>query len=127
MENEINKMLLLTLCPEYETLLISKEVLDALENPGHIQLLINLERKKLLLQSCEMTERDVVVVPEDTADSFTMSCPMFLKKLWQKMGWCDNCSRVLCGNKMKNRPAILFDLNEAHPAELRSPLDASSD
>ena len=127
MENKTNEMLLLTLCPENETLLISKEVLDALENPRHIQVLVNYERKKLLLQSCEMTARDVVVIPEDTTESFIMSGPMFLKKLWQKMDWCDNCSRVLCGNKMKNRPAILFDLNEAHPAELRSPLNAPSD
>ena len=112
------EMLLLTLCPESETLLISKEVLEALDNPRHIQVMVNYERKKLLLQSCDMTARDVIVVPEDREDNFLMSGPMFLKKLWQKMDWCGASSRVLCGNKMKNRMAILFDLTEAHPAEI---------
>ena len=87
MENETNGILLLTLCMKNETVLISHEVLETLENPKHIQVLVNYEKKKLLLQSCEMTDKHAIVVPDDTMDSFLMSGPVLLKSLYRAMEW----------------------------------------
>ena len=127
MENETNGILLLTLCMKNETVLISHEVLETLENPKHIQVLVNYEKKKLLLQSCEMTDKHAIVVPDDTMDSFLMSGPVLLKSLYRAMEWVDEGTRVVCGEPVPNRPAVLFNLDEAQPATLQSPLDVSTD
>ncbi len=127
MENETNEILLLTLCMKNETVLISREVLEALENPKHIQVLVNIEKKKLLLQSCEITDKHAIVVPDDTMDSFPMSGPVLLKGLYKAMEWVDDETRVVCGEPVTDRPAVLFDLGQAHPATLQSPLDVSTD
>ena len=44
--------LVMTLCPEEESILLNKNVLDHLEQPRQVQILINEERGMLLLKAC---------------------------------------------------------------------------
>lgn len=115
--------LMLTLCLEQNSILISKATLDALEQPKQIQMLINEERKTLLLQSCTTEGREAVVIPPLAMNQFEMSGHALLKRIRRLTGWADNRPRVIYGNYMPFHKVIVFQLNEAKLAELQIPLD----
>lgn len=116
-----NEPMLITLCPENESLLISKEVLEALENPKHIQLLVNNEQRRLLLQACDITARYAIVIPENNTDSFSMSAHVFLKNIKKLMDWDDDYARIICGavTVLSGHRAVLFKLDDATKAQVQ--------
>lgn len=61
----MNEPLTLTLCLEEDSILVSRAILDALDHPRQVQMLINEERQMLLLQACTVDAREAVVVPPD--------------------------------------------------------------
>ena len=50
--------LTLTLCLNEDSILVSRAILEALEHPRQVQMLINEERKMLLLQACTVDDRE---------------------------------------------------------------------
>ena len=56
--------LVMTLCPEEESILLNKNVLDHLEQPRQVQILINEEQGMLLLKACSVEDREAVVSPQ---------------------------------------------------------------
>ena len=115
--------LMLTLCLEEDSILVSKAILEALERPKQVQMLINEERQMLLLQACTVDDREAVVIPPDTIMQFEMSGHALLRRIRKLTGWTDNTPRVVYGNYIAPHHAIVFDLHTAQPAELQMPLN----
>ena len=115
--------LLLTLCLDENSILVSRAVLAALEHPRQIQMLINDDRKMLLLKACTVDEREAVVIPPEIKLQFEMSGHSLLKRVRRLTGWTDNAPRAVYGNYLPAHQAIVFDLTSAQPTELRLPPD----
>ena len=121
----MNEPLMLTLCLEQDSILVSKAILEALNQPRQVQMLINDDRQMLLLQACTVDDREAVVIPPDTVMQFEMSGHALLKRIRRLTGWADDQPRVVYGNYIASHQAIVFDLHTAQPAELRMPLDGN--
>ena len=115
--------LTLTLCLEENSILVSRAILETLERPRQIQILINDDRKMLLLQACTIDDKEAVVIPREIMLEFEMSGHSLLKRIRRITGWTDNEPRVLYGNYFPSHQAIVFDLTQARLAELRLPPD----
>ena len=118
--------MMLTLCLEENSILVSRAILEALESPKQVQLLINDERKMLLLQACTVNDREAVIVPQSTYGQFEMSGHSLLKRIRKLTGWADNNPRVVYGEYVPQHKVIVFDLMQARPAELGMPLDGGT-
>lgn len=115
--------LILTLCLEEDSILVSKAILEALEHPRQVQMLINEDRKMLLLQACTVDDREAVVIPPVPMQQFEMSGHSLLRRIRRLTGWTDERPRVIYGNYIPSHNAIVFDLRSAQPAQLQIPLD----
>ena len=122
----MNEPLTLTLCLEEDSILVSKAILEALDHPKQVQMLINEERQMLLLQACTVDDREAVVIPPDAMMQFEMSGHSLLRRIRRLTGWMDSQPRVVYGNYIASHQAIVFDLHTARPAELRMPLDGGA-
>ena len=120
---EEGEPMMLTLCMEEETILVSRAILEALEFPKQIQMLINDERGMLLLKSCTVHDREAVVIPQQPMLQFEVSGASLLRRVRRLTGWADDCPRVVYGNYLPQHRAIVFDLSQAQPAELRIPIE----
>ena len=115
--------LMLTLCLDEGSILVSKAILETLNHPQQVQMLINEERRMLLLQACTVDDREAVVIPTYPMQQFEMSGHALLKRIRRLTGWTDEQPRVVYGNYIGSHHAIVFDLNSAQPAQLRMPLN----
>ena len=127
MDYELNRSsdtaepLMLTLCLEEESLLVSKAVLEALGRPHQVQMLINDEKRMLLLQPCTISDREAVIIPQQPMMQFEMSGQSLLRRIRKLTGWTDNHPRVIYGDYIPQHHAILFDLRQAQLAQLQMP------
>ncbi len=115
--------LALTLCLEEDSILVSKAILDILEQPRQVQMLINDEQKMLLLQACTIEDREAIVVPLKTYAQFVMSGHSLLKRIRKLTGWTDNLSRVIYGDYLQSHKVIVFNLLLAQPSLIQPPMD----
>ncbi len=118
--------LMLTLCLEEDSILVSRAILETLQHPKQVQMLINEERQMLLLQACTVDDREAVVIPPDIMMQFEMSGHALLKRIRRLTGWNDDRPRVIYGNFIPSHNAIVFDLHTAQLAKLQIPLDRPS-
>ena len=113
----MNQMIM-TLNLADESILLNKGVLEALDWPRQIQLLINKDEKMLLLRACSMEDQQALVVPEESAAPFEISARAFLKRIRQLVGWTDKQPRLCYGEYLPTHQAIRFHLENAQPLEL---------
>ena len=118
--------LMLTLCLEEDSILVSRAILEALNHPRQVQMLINEERQMLLLQACTVDDREAVVIPPVLMQQFEMSGHSLLKRIRRLTGWTDDRPREICGDYIPTHNVIVFDLHSAQPTDLRVPLDGAS-
>ena len=118
--------LMLTLCLEEDSILVSRAILETLQHPKQVQMLINEERQMLLLQACTVDDREAVVIPPDIMMQFEMSGHALLKRIRRLTGWNDDKPRVIYGNFIPSHNAIVFDLHTAQLAKLQISLDRPS-
>ena len=116
----------LTLCLEEGSILFNKAVLDTLDHPKQVQMLINEERQMLLVQACTVDDREAIVIPAVTKSEFEMSGHSLLKRIRRLTGWTDEQPRTGFGTYIASHNAIVFDLMTAQPADLQLPLDGSN-
>ena len=112
----------LTLCLEEGSILFNKAVLDTLEHPKQVQMLINEDRQMLLVQACTVEDREAIVIPPVTKPEFEMSGHSLLKRIRRLTGWVDNQPRTVFGTYIASHNAIVFDLMTAQPADLQMPM-----
>ena len=113
----------LTLCLEEGSILFNKAVLDTLDHPKQVQMLINEERQMLLVQACTVDDREAIVIPAVTKSEFEMSGHSLLKRIRRLTGWTDELPRTVFGTYIASHNAIVFDLMTAQPADLQLPLN----
>lgn len=112
----------LTLCLEEGSILFNKAVLDTLEHPKQVQMLINEDRQMLLVQACTVEDREAIVIPPVTKSEFEMSGHSLLKRIRRLTGWVDDQPRTVFGTYIASHNAIVFDLMTAQPADLQMPM-----
>ena len=116
----------LTLCLEEGSILFNKAVLDTLDHPKQVQMLINEDRQMLLVQACTVDDREAIVIPAVTKSEFEMSGHSLLKRIRRLTGWTDEIPRTVFGTYIPSHNAIVFDLMTAQPADLQLPLDGGN-
>jgi len=121
-----NGALELTLCLQEGSILFNKAVLDTLEHPRQVQMLINEERQMLLVQACTVEDREAIVVPAANRSQFEMSGHSLLKRIRRLTGWTDDQPRTVWGTYIASHNAIVFDLMTARPADLQFPPDGGN-
>ena len=113
----------LTLCLEEGSILFNKAVLDTLDHPKQVQMLINEERQMLLVQACTVDDREAIVIPAVTQSEFEMSGHSLLTRIRRLTGWTDDQPKTVYGTYIASHNAIVFDLMTAQPADLQLPLN----
>ena len=117
----MNKPMYITLNLPEESILLNEGVLDALDRPRQVQILVNKEEKKLMLRACTVDDLEAVVVPEERTLQFEISCRSFLKRVRQLVKWEDNRPRMCYGEYLPTHQAVLFRLEDAVPLDLVTP------
>lgn len=123
-EEYLHQPLMLTLCLEENSILVSKAILEVLKFPRQVQMLINEEQKMLLLQACTVEDREAVIIPPPPLSQFKISGHSLLKRIRKLTGWADNNSRIVYGQYISQHHAVVFDLLLAKPSEVFIPLDS---
>ena len=113
--------LMLTLCLEEESILVSSAVLECLGHPRQIQMLINDKNRMLLLRACTMDDKEAIIIPAYPMMQFEMSGYSLLKRIRRLTDWPDMQPRVIYGDAVPQYQVVMFDLNKAQPAQLQIP------
>jgi hypothetical protein len=117
----MNETLMLTLCMEENTLLISNGVLDQLGSPPLIQIRISESDRSLLVQPCAYGTRGAIVVPDRQMYQLETPADTLVRHIRRITGWMDNNPRVLCGVHIPQLNAVYFGLDTAQFAVLQPP------
>ncbi|MBQ6562863.1 MAG: hypothetical protein IJL88_03045 [Clostridia bacterium] len=107
--------LLLTLDLQEDTILLNKGILDALDHPRQVQIMINEELGSLLLRACTVDDLQAIVVPENHVMQFEIGGRSLLKKIRRIAGWVNDEPRICSGEYLPMHHAIRFDLMSAMP------------
>ena len=121
----MNEALMLTLCMEENTLLISNGVLGQLGSPPMIQIRISESDRSLLVQPCEYGTRGAIVVPDRQMYQLETPADMLVRHIRRITGWMDNNPRILCGVHIPQLNAVYFGLDTAQFAVLQPPPSAA--
>ncbi len=93
---------------------ISQKCLENLDSPSHIQMLLNMDTREMLIRSVSSLEKDAHRIPrkvyEKDATYGIMGDPL-ISMLYEYMGWDKNISYVTEGRKTPD--GILFSLRNA--------------
>ena len=115
----MNDSLILTLCMQENTLLISNAIIEQLGSPSLIQIRMNEEDKSLLVNPCEYGVRGAVVVPENRKYQLEMPDRSLIRRIQRITEWPDDNPRVLYGVFIPRLNAIYFSLDTAQYAILQ--------
>ncbi len=114
----MNSPIILTLNLMEDSILLNEGVLDALDWPRQVQLMINQDAKMLLLRACTIEDKQAVVVPSDRVEQFEISGRSLLRKIRRLVGWNDDCPRLCYGEYLPAHQAIRFNLMDAEAVDL---------
>ena len=115
----MNSPIILTLNLPEGSLLLNEGILDALDWPRQIQILINEEEKMLLLRACTIDDLQAVVIPEERIVQCEISGRSLLRKIRHTVGWQDNRPRMCYGEYLPAHQAVRFNLLEAQTLDVR--------
>ena len=115
----MNDSLILTLCLQENTLLISNDIIEQLGSPSLIQIRMNEADKSLLVNSCEYGVRGAVVVPDNRKYQLEMPDRSLIRRIQRITEWPDDNPRVLYGVFIPQHNAIYFSLDTAQYAILQ--------
>ena len=113
----MNTPIVLTLNLTEDSILLNESVLEALDRPRHVQIMINKEKKMLLLRACTVDDLQAVVLPEERALRCEISGRSLLRRIRQMVGWEDDRPRVCPGEYLPAHQVIRFSLAEAEPVD----------
>ncbi len=114
----MNSKIFITLNLLDNSILLNEGVLNALDWPRQVQLLINNDEKMLVLRACTVEDRQAVVVPDEHVAPFEISERTLFKKIKRLLGWEDECPRMCYGEYLPAHQAIRFDLKQAQTVSL---------
>ena len=99
---------------------ITKQIIDLLGTPTHIQLQIDKDKMQVVIVPCKAEDYSCFAVPKniDAKSGMRIYSLNFLTILHEKMNWNESEKYILYGKWYKNN-VVAFDLNTW---ELLSPL-----
>ena len=109
----MNDSLILTLCLQENTLLISNAIIEQLGSPSLIQIRMNEADKSLLINPCEYGVRGAVVVPDNPLYQLEMPDRSLIRRIQRITEWMDDNPRVLYGVFIPKLNAVYFSLDTA--------------
>lgn len=115
----MNDSLILTLCLQENTLLISNAIIEQLGSPSLIQIRMNEGDKSLLVNPCEYGVRGAVVVPGNRKYQLEMPDRSLIRRIQRITEWPDDNPRVLYGVFIPQLNAVYFSLDTAQYAILQ--------
>lgn len=118
--------LLLTLCLEENTILVSTAILDCIGNPRLIQMMINDEKRSLIIHPCKDGERESILIPDTLMYQFEYPGQSLLRRIRRLTKWPDTNSRAVYGTYIPQINAVVFDLLSAQIAILQAKPDDAS-
>ena len=110
--------MLLTINMKEETLMINDGVLDILDHPKHVQIMMNDEEKMLLVRPCDINSKHAVVLPDERTVQVETGARSLLKKIKKIAGWKTDEPRVCPGIDLPEYQAVCFDLTEAFTVDV---------
>ena len=110
--------LMITMSLQDDSILLNSAILDALERPRQVQILMNDEARMLVLRACTMDDQQAVVIPGEKVMQFEISGRSLLKRIRKLTGWTDDCSRTIVGEYLPAHQAVRFNLMEAQALPL---------
>ena len=113
----MNKQMYLTLDLKDGSILLSEGLLEALDRPRQVQLLINHEEKMLLLRACSIRANNAFVMPSEPVEQFEISGRSFIKAIKAEVGWADDRPRLCYGEYLPTHQVIRFNLAAAEPLD----------
>lgn len=116
----MNTQIILTLNLPEDSILLNEGVLNALDWPRQVQILINKDEKKLLLRACTIEDQQAVVMPEERVEQFEISGRSFLRSIRKLLDWEDDRPRACFGEYLPTHQAIRFDLKSAQPLDVET-------
>ena len=102
----MNSKIFITLNLLDNSILLNEGVLNALDWPRQVQLLINNDEKMLVLRACTVEDRQAVVVPDEHIAQFEISERTLFKKIKRLLGWEDECPRMCYGEYLPAHQAF---------------------
>lgn len=114
----MNSHMIITLNLKDGSILLNEYVLNALDWPKQIQILINQAEKKLVLRPCTVEDLGAVVIPNGRIEPCEISARLFLKRIRELVGWEDKLPRACSGEYIPANHAVLFRLEEAQLLDL---------
>lgn len=114
----MSQQIILTLNLMEDSILLNEGVLDALDWPRQVQILVNKEEKMLLLRACTIDDKQAVVIPEGHTAQFEISGRSFIRGIKLMLGWEDDRPRMCYGEYLPAHQAILFDLKDAQALDV---------
>ena len=117
--------LLLTLCLEENTILVSTAILECLGNPRLIQIMINDEMRSLIIHPCKDGDRESILIPESPMYQFEYPGQSLLRRIRRLTKWPDKNPHAVYGTFVPQINAVVFDLMTAQIAILQPSPDSS--
>jgi hypothetical protein len=105
--------LLLTLNFKEDAMMLNDGILDVLERPKQVQILLNEESKMLALRSCDMDSRQAVLLPEERTLQVEIGGRSLLRRIKKMTGWKTDQPRVCIGSPVPEYRAVCFALEDA--------------
>ena len=115
----MNRQIILTLNIPEDSILLNEGLLEALDWPRQVQILINEDEHMLILRACGIDDRQAVIVPEDTAVQCEIGSRSFLRRIRHMLRWTDSRPRLCYGEYMPAHQAVRFSLDDAEPMDIQ--------
>lgn len=113
----MSSSIILTLNLVDNSILLNEGILDALDWPRQVQVMINGEKKMLLLRACSIDDEQALVMPSERVSQFEISGRSLIKRIRHMLGWEDDHPRMCYGEYLPAHQAIRFNLQEAQLLE----------
>lgn len=114
----MSSSIILTLNLIDDSILLNEGILDALDWPRQVQVMVNKDSKMLLIRACSVEDEQALVMPSDHVLQFEISARSFLKGIRHVVGWDDDQPRMCYGEYLPAHQAVRFNLIEAVPLEI---------
>lgn len=112
------ELLMLTLCLQDDSILLNSSIIEALEHPRQVQILINDEEKNAGAPSVYDRRSADRVLSSETVMQVEIAGRMLLRKVKKLTGWQDDQTRVLFGEYLPSHQAVRFNLMDARPLHI---------
>ena len=114
----MSDQIILTLNLMEDSILLNEGLLNALDWPRQIQIMINKTEKMLLLRACDIDAQQAVVIPDDRTERCEISGRILLRQIRQMVGWEDERPRMCYGEYVPAHQAVFFDLKAAQALDV---------